>query len=132
MKFLPKEPPRTYSAGFEHTVVIADCGELALEPDEQITLTTPDGGQYDVTRKDWGFYATPSLNGRLASFGLRGVLARNRQGRFFVLLVEQGKEAAFDAYREAERLELVAWLDQDQTLEALREAVRENPAGGPA
>jgi hypothetical protein len=52
---------------------------------------TKSGAEYDVAAKDWGFYATPSLNGRLQQFGLRGVLIRNRgTGRYFVLLVEPG------------------------------------------
>lgn len=116
MRFIPTAPPRTYLAGYEKKVRISDCGRLHLDPDEQITLTTPSGGEYDVTRKDWGFYATPSLNGRLASFGLRGVLARNRDGRAFILLVEAGREEAFRHYCAIERLSLVAWLDTDQAI----------------
>ena len=98
-----------------------DCGTLALAPDEQVTLVTESGAEYDVARKDWGFYATPSLNGRLASFGLRGVLIRNTlTGRYFVLLVERGREDAFDAYMAQESLEVVAWLDGTDALDALR------------
>jgi len=97
-----------------------DCGTVALEPDEQVTFSTPDGAEYDVARKDWGFYATPSLNGRLEQFGLRGVLIRNRgTGRYFVLLVACGKEPAFEAYCEQESLAVVAWLDSTAALDAL-------------
>jgi hypothetical protein len=110
VRLVPIDPPRRYTAGLT-SVEIADCGRLELEPDEQVTLTTPDGGEYDVARKSWGFYATPSLNARLPSFGLRPALVENTQGRFFVVLVERGHEDEWERYREAERLEVVQWLD---------------------
>ena len=66
MKFEPIEPPRRFVVGAHEDVELSDCGRVALDPDEQISLTTDAGAEYDVTRKDWGFYATPSLNERLA------------------------------------------------------------------
>ncbi|WP_119168009.1 hypothetical protein [Algihabitans albus] len=121
MKFAPKDPPRRFTVGNAALFEMKDCGELALESDEQVTFTTPGGGEYDVARKDWGFYATPSLNGRLPQFGLRGVLIRNRlTGRYFLLLVEQGREESFEAYCEQESLERVSWLDSDEALDGLR------------
>lgn len=110
MRLRPIDPPRRYTAG-RTGVEIADCGRLELEPDEQVTLTTPSGGEYDVTRKTWGFYATPSLNGRLPRFGLRAALVENAEGRRYVVLVERGHEDEWEAYREAERLAVVEWLD---------------------
>lgn len=120
MKFSPKDPPRRFSVGNNVKFDMRDCGTLSLGPDEQITLVTEDGAEYDVARKDWGFYATPSLNGRLEQFGLRGVLIKNRgTGRYFVLLVQRGREAQFDAYCRQENLAVIAWLDNSQTLDAL-------------
>ena len=119
MKFEPKQPPREFEVGFDKKGSIRDCGAMYLEPDEQITFVTEVGAEYDVTRKDWGFYAGPSLNGRLQSFGLRSVLVKNRVDRYFVLLVERGKEAAFDAYVAAEPLTIVAWLDTTEALRSL-------------
>jgi hypothetical protein len=114
-----RDPPRTFVVGFADPIELKDCGSIRLDPDEQLTFTTEDGGEYDVTRKDWGFYATPSLNGRLVGFGLRGVLVRNRLGRYFVLLVEKGREELFERYRSGEELIVVAWLDDDEELARL-------------
>lgn len=119
MKLVPNEPPRRFEVGFGPKVQMSDCGRLELDADEQVTLTTPSGGEYDVARKNWGFYATPSINGRLADFGLRGVLVRNRIGRYFVLLVEHGHEAEFEAYRADEALEIVLWFDDEAALDRL-------------
>ena len=120
MKFAPKDPPRRFSVGNSVKFDMRDCGTLSLAPDEQITLVTEDGAEYDVARKDWGFYATPSLNGRLEQFGLRGVLIKNRgTGRYFVLLVRRGREVQFDAYCGQENLAVITWLDNSQTLDTL-------------
>ena len=125
MKFDAKNPPRQFEVGNAVRFPMADCGNIALDADEQVTFTTPAGGEYDVARKDWGFYATPSLNGRLPQFGLRGVLIRNMlTGRYFVFLVEKGREVAFDDYMKQESLEVIAWLDSTESLDALAAKAR--------
>jgi hypothetical protein len=123
MKFEEKRPPRVFQVGNVEKFPMRDCGTLRLEADEQVTLVTESGAEYDVARKDWGFYATPSLNGRLASFGLRAVLVRNPSERYFVLLVEKDKQAQFDAYVKSERLALVCWMDSDDKLRAIENAL---------
>jgi hypothetical protein len=124
MKFDPKDPPRRFEVGNSIRFEMRDCGELRLEPDEQVTFVTPAGGELDVARKSWGFYVTPSLNARLSGFGLRAVLIRNRvTGRYFVLAVEAGREAEFDAYLVQESCVVVAWLDSTEALERLRGAM---------
>ena len=125
MRFAPKHPPRRFQVGNAVKFDMKDCGELMLGADEQVTLKTERGGEYDVARKEWGFYATPSLNGRLEQFGLRTVLIRNRDtGRYFILLVERGEEAGFDDYMAREGLELIAWMDSTAALDALARQMR--------
>jgi hypothetical protein len=127
MKFEPKIPPREFEVGYDVKGVIRDCGTMRLAPDEQVTFVTDDGGEYDLTRKEWGFYATPSLNGRLAGFNLRAVLVKNRVNRFFVMLVERGKEDAFDRYVRQEPLTIITWLDSLEALQALESALERQP-----
>lgn len=109
MKIELRDPPREFTAG---SVQLRDSAAIELEPREQVTFVTPSGGEYDVARTAWGFYATPSLNGRLPSFGLRGALARNAEDKYFVLLVERGFEDDFERYCDAEEISVVAWLDE--------------------
>ena len=123
MKFEEKRPPRGFAVGNVEKFTMHDCGTLRLAPNEQVTFVTEAGAEYDVARKDWGFYATPSLNGRLASFGLRAVMVRNPSERYFVMLVEKGREAHFDAYVKSERLAIVCWMDSVERLRALEEAL---------
>jgi hypothetical protein len=123
MKIKPIDPPREYQCGFDVKRTIRDCARVELEADEQITLLGDAGSEYDITRKDFGYYATPSTNGRLARFGLRTAIARNRLGQLFVLLVESGKEPLFDRYLSEEKMQLMAWLDTDERAEALARAL---------
>jgi hypothetical protein len=53
------------------------------------------------------------------------VLVKNRVERYFVLLVERGKEAAFDRYVRQEPLKIVAWLDSLEALQALETALEQ-------
>ena len=114
MKFTPIDPPRQFQvSGRGVSLTLSDCGRVALEPDEQVTFTTSSGAEYDVARKDWGFYATPSTNGRLQSFGLRAALVLSGYQKLFVVLVEAGKEDAFLEYVAADKQRLLCWLDDD-------------------
>jgi hypothetical protein len=124
MKITSVDPPREYECGFDIKRTIRDCARVELKADEQITLLADSGAEYDVTRKNFGFYATPSTNSRLARFGLRTAIARNRLGQLFILLVESGKEPLFDLYLGEEKMQLVTWLDTDDRAEALVRALR--------
>lgn len=116
-----KDPPRRFRVGNSVKFDMQDCARIELQADEQVTFVTERGAEFDVARKDWGFYATPSLNGRLVDFGLRAVLIRNTlTERYFVLLVERSMEAAFEAYLIQESCEIVAWLDSGKSLDNIR------------
>jgi len=127
MKYNFINPPREFPVGTGKKVIIKDCGRIRLEHDEMVTFTTESGAEYDLARKDWGFYATPSLNGRLESFDLRAVLVKSRvTGRFFIFLVENGKEDLFRKYCDIENQFVIAWLDSDEALEKLENRMCES------
>jgi 2-polyprenyl-3-methyl-5-hydroxy-6-metoxy-1,4-benzoquinol methylase len=118
MKWTPSEPPRVFETGRGDPIRMRDVGRLVLEAGEQVTFVTESGAEYDVARKSWGFYATPSLNGRLLGFGLRGALVGSRVGKYYVVLVERGREAELQAYLDKEQNRLARWLDNDDDLRA--------------
>jgi hypothetical protein len=124
MNFTPKNPPRRFEVGRGARIELSDCGTVELAPDEQVTFRTESGAEYDLARKSWGFYATPSLNGRLKKFRLRGVLVKSPASLYHVFLVEEGKEADFQRYIDLEKHVIVAWLDSDEALARLEGAVR--------
>jgi hypothetical protein len=120
MNLKQNTPPRSFEVapGVTHH----DCAHVALEAGEQVTFTTRSGGEYDVARMEWGFYATPSLNSRLKRFGFRSALVKNLSSQFFILLVEKGFESAFEQYLQNESHKLICWLDDDQILQRLEAA----------
>jgi len=119
MDIQKSDPPRRFTVGRDQALTLTDCAHIALDPDEQVTFTTPAGGEVDVCRKDWGFYATPSLNGRLPAHGLKPALCANAGGQLYLLLVETGQEAAFEAYLRDEEMRAIAWLDAPDAAERL-------------
>jgi hypothetical protein len=127
MKIDVKDPPREFIVGHGGIIQMKDCARIALEHDEQVTFSTPGGGEYDVARKSWGFYATPSTNARLARFGLRAALAKSWENKYFVYLVERGSEDDFQEYLDREKNRVVAWLDTDEACARLERALNGAP-----
>jgi hypothetical protein len=126
MQITEIKPPREFEVGWtDQKIRIKDCAHVALQPDEQVTFFTESAGEYDVARKNWGFYATPSTNSRLPRFRLHAALVRNRIGQAFVLLVEEGHEAEFEAYVRSEQLRVIARLDREDELDRLERAMKE-------
>ena len=119
MKWFPSHPPRSFRVGPRADIELEDCGRIELDPNEQVTFRTAAGAEYDVVAKAWGFYATPSVNGRLVTFGFGTALVKSADGKRFVLLVEQTCRPEFEAYLAENTLTVVAWLDDDRTLEAI-------------
>ncbi len=112
MRFERTEPVRVFKVGQHRQIDISDCGRVYLEPDEQVTFVTPAGKEHDFVAKNWGFYATPSINGRLADQGFKTALVKNSFGKYYIMVVDLDKMADFNAYLEIERHEIAEWLDE--------------------
>ena len=108
------EPVREFEAGLSR-VRLRHVADAWLMPDELVTFRTESGTELDLTRKAWGYYASPSLNGRLREHGLRAVLAAGG-GRMYLLVVEAGREPEFRSYLDSEEMEVIAWLDSDEAV----------------
>lgn len=116
MKFSPIIPPRVFTVGPKGDIQLKDCARIGLAPDEQVTFVTDSGAEYDVVKKSWGFYATPSLNRRLPKFGLHAALIHSQDGTDYVFLVEQDKVGDFQIYCREQNLTVVQWLAGDDRL----------------
>ena len=119
MKAKNVDPPRKFKVGLSEEIEISHCANITLEPNEQVTFVTNSGTEYDVARKEWGYYATPSTNGRLKRFGWRTALVKSPRGQYYIFLMEPGKQAEFDAYLKEEGHSVVKWLDDEKELAAL-------------
>ena len=111
MKILKKKPPRRFYVG--KNIQLKDCAKIYLNPNEQVTFLTKTKQEYDVCKKDWGFYATPSINGRLKSFNFKTALIQNiKTKRIYIFLKEKGKEKKFNKYIKQEKCKVLKWLSK--------------------
>ena len=59
MNITANDPPRAFTVGRDGTTRLLDCARIALEPDEQVTFTTPRGGEHDVRAQGTGGFTPP-------------------------------------------------------------------------
>lgn len=119
MKFNIRSKPRIFPVGISQ-ISLSHVADIDLEPDEMVTFESKGKFEYDVCRKSWGYYATPSLGGRLRAFGWRAAVMRNIDTRHcFVVLVQEGMEDEWMEYMLVERQELVMWIDDFAALSGM-------------
>ena len=107
-----KEQPRIFKIGTEKDIEIQDWGNIILDKDEMISFKSENGKNYDVVSKEWGYYATPSINGRLLDEGFKTALVKNTQNRYYIILVEKEKIDEFFSYINKDNQKVVEWLDE--------------------
>jgi len=112
MKFNQKTPPRFFKPGNDDSIQIADCGQIFLEPNDQVTFLTQTGKEYDFTAKSWGFYATPSINSRLRDQEFKTALVKNSYDKYYIMVVEKEKMDNFESYLKGEGNIIIEWLDE--------------------
>ncbi|MBT4353469.1 MAG: hypothetical protein HOD13_02800 [Rhodospirillaceae bacterium] len=114
MRLKKIDPPRVFKVGsFDSSINLSHVIDLNLDPDEQVTLIGDNGGEFDICRKSWGYYATPSINHRLKDFGYRTCIVES-SGRRYLHLVEQEKINEYLKYLEEQRMKILFWLDEDK------------------
>lgn len=116
MNFEEKNPPRQFKVGVpENGIVISDFGDLQLNANEQITMISVNGKRHDFASKEWGFYATPSVNGRLKNEGFKTALVQNSMGQIYIMVVDKDLLEEFEHYCTMEKQEVLEWLDERKT-----------------
>lgn len=95
MKNLLTQEPRVFVVG---DTKIKDFGKIELDTDEMISFKTKTGKEYDFAVKEWGFYATSSINGRLSKEGFKTALVKNSFNKYFINIVEREKVEEFKKY----------------------------------
>ena len=110
MRIKATNPPRVFKVG-KSNISIRDTASVYLEVDEQVTFKTEQGAEYDVCKKSWGYYATPSINGRLRNFGYLTALVENKDTEMrYIMLVNEDSVNDFVQYLLDEELCIREWL----------------------
>jgi hypothetical protein len=111
MKFLEKNPPRKFIQGAKQDIEILDVGKVEMNDNENVSILC-NGKEHEVTKKDWGFYATQSVNSRLKNAGFKTALVRNELDRYYIMMVDTDKMDEFHKYLEDEKNYVEEWLDE--------------------
>ena len=105
-------PPRRFKVGKNSEITITDVASITLNDDEQVTFINKNK-ELDVCRKKWGFYATPSTNNRLKSFGYSTCICKNESGSIYILIVDENYKDDFCKYIDEQKMIVLSWLDDD-------------------
>tara|TARA_X000000950_G_C13769792_1_gene600466 strand:+ start:751 stop:1119 length:369 start_codon:yes stop_codon:yes gene_type:complete len=102
---------RKFKVGKRNDIVITDAGSVFLKNDELVTFK--DGKkEFDVGKKNWGYYGTPTLNKRLPNFGYSAALIRHKVfDTYAVLIVDKKKKKTFFKYLKKEDMKVICWLN---------------------
>ena len=112
MKLNLKKKPRIFFPRGDKKIKIKDLGDIELMPDEQLTFVKHSGARFDFVSKDWGFYATPSVNKRLRSENFKTAIVQDSNHNIYIMVVEIEKLKLFEAYCKMEDQKILEWLDE--------------------
>lgn len=107
MKIIKKN--RKFKVGFNN-ITLSEVAKISLKQDEMVTFYNGKI-EYDIVKKNWGYYATPSINKRLINHNLKtciieNIITNNR----FIILVQKNKKKKFNKYLKDEKCKVVKWL----------------------
>tara|TARA_Y100001970_G_scaffold53704_1_gene68065 strand:- start:7462 stop:7803 length:342 start_codon:yes stop_codon:yes gene_type:complete len=111
LKVHKKKKPRIFLVSKKNKIYLKDVGKINLENNENLTITSNNKKNYEICRKDWGYYATPSINERLKKNGFKTALVKQKK-KYFILLVDKRKIRSFNNYCKIESYKIIKWLDR--------------------
>lgn len=100
---------RKFSVGLKKQITINHKANIFLKDDEMITFVTKKKSQYDITKKNWGYYISQSINKRVKDEGFKIAMVTNIFGRKYLMAVEKSNTNLFKKYCSEEKFK-VKWL----------------------
>ncbi len=110
MKLNIKEEPRLFFVGNNKEIEIKDYGTVHLDENELVSFVTESGSEYEICKKNWGYYATPSIENRLKDNGFLSALVKNSSNQLYLWVIEKEKKDLFETYLNKENHKVVDWL----------------------
>lgn len=112
MKIKVLKKKRKFKVGYKKSITLSHTADIYLKSNELVTfISGKKKDQYDVAKKDWGYYATPSVNSRLKSFNFKTAIVKNKYKQIYIMLVNSDKMKSFKSYLKKEKSVVVSWLD---------------------
>ena len=98
MKLTLNEPVRNFVVGENADIEISDVGSVMLVANELLCITNEMNETHEIVCKEWGFYATASIDKRLFKNGFLTALVTNKHSDEFIMLVSKSKLSFFQKY----------------------------------
>ena len=93
--------------------------DIFLNENEMVTFIDINKMSYDLVKKNWGYYATPSINKRLKINNFKTALVYNSKKELFIMLVEKKRISKFKKYCKEEKQKVIIWLDDDSKVKKM-------------
>jgi hypothetical protein len=103
--------PRIFKVGIKDLIEIKEVAKINLKSNEQVVFVSKKK-KYDFVKKNWGYYATPSINGRLKDEGYKAALVKNEVSKIYLMVVDKDKIKVFKKYCKKEKQKIIKWLDE--------------------
>ena len=102
---------RKFKVGKKNGIILTHVATVSLKKDEIITFKEGKK-EYDLGKKGWGYYGTPTLNKRLKNFGYVAALVKNKiLDTYVVMIVDKKKKKTFLNYLKSEEMKVICWLN---------------------
>jgi len=86
--------------------------EITLKNNQFITFKFNKSQEYDFTKKNWGFYISPSINVRLKSNKFKIAIIKNKHEKFFLCGVSNNQKNNFKKYLVLTEQKIICWLSK--------------------
>ena len=106
-----KKKIRKFKPSPHSKIILKDCGKIFLNNDELVSFCSKNNNNsnYEITKKNWGFYATPSINKRLKNNNFETFIVVNKFKDFFIMIVYKNKKKLFLDNLKKNQLKKVPW-----------------------
>lgn len=92
-------------------IKLKHVANIYLKSDEMITFLDFKKNEYDVVKKSWGYYATPSIDKRLKKNFYETYLVKNAAtNNKFIFIVNIKKKKDFKIYIKKNNIKIIKFL----------------------
>ena len=100
-----KKINRSWTVGSDRDIIITEKLKIQLNDDEQVSfIGNKNNTNYEICKKNWGYYISPSLNKRLKNYGFRVYITKNKKGQNYLMAVKFKMVKEFKLYCKKEKL----------------------------
>lgn len=91
-------------------LILKKTADIQLLNNEFITFKDKNK-EYDFSKKNWGYYISPSLNNRLKKNSYVVVIIKNKLNRFFLCGVKKTEKKSFTSYLKETEQKVICKLN---------------------